>query len=63
MEIKTSTVAAMPATLHDANLAVLDAALGDMTGGEADDFAGGTMDWNQAASRPLKLHNLFLRGA
>jgi septum site-determining protein MinC len=38
IEIKISTVVAVSAILHEANLAVLDAAMRDMTGGDADFF-------------------------
>jgi septum site-determining protein MinC len=38
LEIKIATVVAVAATLHDADLAILDAALGDMTAGDAGFF-------------------------
>jgi septum site-determining protein MinC len=38
IEIKISTVVAVSAILRDANLAVLDAAMQEMTGGNADFF-------------------------
>ena len=38
LEIKIATVVAVAATLHDANLAVIDAALRDMTAGDVDFF-------------------------
>jgi septum site-determining protein MinC len=38
IEIKISTVVAVSAILHEADLAVLDAAMRDMTGGDADFF-------------------------
>ncbi|HWT70634.1 MAG TPA: septum site-determining protein MinC, partial [Oxalicibacterium sp.] len=38
IEIKISTVVAVSATLHEADLGVLDAAMRDMTGGDADFF-------------------------
>lgn len=40
IEIKISTVVAVSAILHDADLAVLDAAMKDMTGGDDDYFEG-----------------------
>ena len=60
IEIKISTVVAVSAILHDSDLATLDAAMRDMTGGEPDyfegefavldigavDFAGKSIDWN-----------------
>jgi septum site-determining protein MinC len=40
IEIKISTVVAVSAILHESNLAVLDAAMREMTGGETDYFDG-----------------------
>ncbi len=71
IEIKISTVVAVSAILRDANLAVLDAAMREMTGGNADFFddefavidvgsldpAGQTIDW-AAITALLKSYRL-----
>ena len=78
IEIKISTVVAVSAILHDATLTVLDAAMQEMTGGNADFFddefavidvgsldAGTTIDWAGIASllKSYRLNAVAVRNA
>ena len=78
IEIKISTVVAVSAILHDANLTVLDAAMQEMTGGNADFFddefavidvgsleAGTTIDWSGIAAllKSYRLNAVAVRNA
>jgi septum site-determining protein MinC len=79
IEIKISTVVAVSAILHDADLAVLDAAMRDMTGGDADffddefavmdvgslDVAAESIDWSAIAAllKSYRLNAVAVRNA
>jgi septum site-determining protein MinC len=79
IEIKISTVVAVSAILHEANLAVLDDAMRDMTGGDADffddefavidvgtlDVAADSIDWAGIASllKSYRLNAVAVRNA
>ncbi|GGI15946.1 septum site-determining protein MinC [Oxalicibacterium faecigallinarum] len=78
IEIKISTVVAVSAILHDANLTVLDKAMQEMTGGNADFFddefavidvgsleSGTTIDWAGIAAllKSYRLNAVAVRNA
>jgi septum site-determining protein MinC len=79
IEIKISTVVAVSAILHESDLAVLDAAMRDMTGGEPDyfegefavldvgaaNFPGKGVDWNAliAMFKSYRLNPVAVRNA
>jgi septum site-determining protein MinC len=79
IEIKISTVVAVSAILHDADLAVLDAAMRDMTGGDVDffddefavidvgslDVAADAIDWAAIAAllKSYRLNAVAVRNA